>query len=811
MFDLTRRQFLKWATVISKSAESESGSKAKSGKAIKASSLPAEATGRAEIHRLLGFATMSGEDPLKLWAKLRETSEWLVGPLAPDGWAGQTFVADHADIFAFRFLPIPSKWLDEYSGPNRAEFCDKNFENWFAKWPDWWETVGPKAPDNSYARLVWQMPNGGPKVTYEWAQTKANEVVCRISQSQPSDLVIQAYVPWNREQPRYQVIYSGGQHPHILRGRSWIPGTRDGMRWVLVMSEPVQQTSGNGRARWHGYVQGTDKLYICARQGQTYEKLEKEAQEWLADRRIDNLLDANRETYFNQRPRSSGWLAGATAAINDELQWNEVYTPTRRRAYITVTRSWAEENNSAPDFSWDSMFNALLVSQEDEAKCFGLVRDITSWQNDQGMFAQYGEWLNRVGKSIYPVAWGHTGIPIASLLASKIYLRRPNREFLEELYPRLLKSHRWWFADRGDGQPWRDGNRNGLLELGSNYPEELPYEERQQAAYYESYDDSPQWKGVARYNEKTGTLEQEPVERNCLYAMECWVLAWIADQLGRKEDAGVLRTEHLQIAANINRLLWDSSRKCYFNRHWGQSAQTFFPQVSHDIFFALLGRVAGPEQAAALRSIFHDPQKFAGEWILPTISRDDPQYSRQQYWRGKVWPPINWLIYQAFKIHEWDHEARLLAESSAKMFFKPWRTKGYSHENFFATTGEGGSDKHYTWGTLMALISIEEFLDVTPWHGLRFGNLEPVKEGSIQRYPIAGYLYDVSLSYQGMEVRRDGRFMFASDAPLEIRHVRSEGKQVHFEVRTSRPARIRAGKGPERLYPPGVTTASSTW
>ena len=60
------------------------------------------------------------------------------------------------------------------------------------------------------------------------------------------------------------------------------------------------------------------------------------------------------------------------------------------------------------------------------------------------------------------------------------------------------------------------------------------------------------------------------------------------------------------------------------------------------------------------------------------------------------------------------------------MFLKPWREKGHCYENFLATTGEGSSDPHYTWGALMALIAVEEFVDINPWHGLRFGNLEPV-------------------------------------------------------------------------------------
>src|SRR6266446_5243767 len=80
-----------------------------------------------EIHRLLDFATMTGEDPLRMWKRLRETQEWLAGPLAPDGWAGQVFIADHADIFAFRFLSLPETWMAGVGSGKRAEFADKNF------------------------------------------------------------------------------------------------------------------------------------------------------------------------------------------------------------------------------------------------------------------------------------------------------------------------------------------------------------------------------------------------------------------------------------------------------------------------------------------------------------------------------------------------------------------------------------------------------------------------------------------------------------------------------------------------------------
>ncbi len=615
-------------------------------------------------------------------------------------------------------------------------------------------------------------------------------------------------MPWTSNTPEHAVLYSEGPGRRFLHGRSWVPHTRDGMRWSVALSAACEDVTGNGSGEWHGYIPNVKTLYLVARQGQSYEAVEQLTIPCLADGRIDQVLERNRARYLDERPIGKGALADLPAAINDQLEWSEVWAPRRRRPYITVSRNWAAfyGTNTGPDFLWDSFFNAVLVCQEDERKSFDMIRDITSWQNDQGMFAQYGEWASVARPQNSPVAWGHTQYPVGALAVAKIYLRRPNGSFLAEIYPRLLKNHHWWFADRGDGQPWRDGNRNGLLELGANYPEEIPYADRQQVAYCESYDDNPQWWHIARFNEETGTLEQDTVERNCLYAMDCWILAWLARQLGRVAEATALEAEHRRMAATINRLLWDPKRGCYFNRHWDNySGDPFFLQQAPDIFMSLLGKVATPTQADSLRKLFHDSTKFAGEWILPTISRDDPDYPKQDYWKGKVWAPVNWLVYQGLKIYDWDREASLLAESSAKIFLKSWRGRGECHENYLATTGEGSGDPHYTWGALMALIAVEQFIDANPWHGLRFGNLNAAEPGSLERYHVAGARYDVALAPDSMEVRRDGKPLFAADAPLEIRQVRFENGRVSGEVRALRATKLRVGSAQARMIEPGLT------
>ncbi len=418
-------------------------------------------------------------------------------------------------------------------------------------------------------------------------------------------------MPWDSRPPNFSVLYSMTDDKRCLRGRSWIPGTRDGMRWTLALSEGVAESTGTGTIRWNGIVPQVRRLYFCGKQGSlTKHWKSKRGHGWMRARSTNCWSGIGGDMKRGGRRGQDGWpMFRRQSTIN--CNGVEVYTPERKRAYITVSRQWSRANNSAPDFLWDSFLSALLVCQEDERKSFALVRDITDWQNEQGMFLQYGQWPTHPDKVIFPAAWGHTQYPIGSLAVSKIYLRRPNKEFLADIYPRLLKAHRWWFSDRGDGQPWRDGNKNGLLELGSNYPEEIPYEDRQQVAYFESHDDSPEWWHVAAYNEKTQTCELDTVERNCLYTMDAWVLAWMARELGRTADAANWSGSTRRWRSGSIACSGMTAKNCYFNRRWAPANGSWFnPQMAPDVFFALLGRVAPPDRYEALRKVFYDPEKI---------------------------------------------------------------------------------------------------------------------------------------------------------------------------------------------------------
>jgi glycogen debranching enzyme len=113
-----------------------------------------------------------------------------------------------------------------------------------------------------------------------------------------------------------------------------------------------------------------------------------------------------------------------------------------------------------------------------------------------------------------------------------------------------------------------------------------------------------------------------------------------------------------------------------------------------------------------VREHFFNPDEFWGEWMLPSISRVDPAYPEQEYWRGRIWAPMNFLVYLGLRRCQAEGARKCLAEKSVTLLLKEWRANRHVHENYSAETGEGcdvaSSDKYYHWGGLLSLIGLME-------------------------------------------------------------------------------------------------------
>ncbi len=186
-----------------------------------------------------------------------------------------------------------------------------------------------------------------------------------------------------------------------------------------------------------------------------------------------------------------------------------------------------------------------------------------------------------------------------------------------------------------------------------------------------------------------------------------------------------------------------------------------------------------------------DPKEFWGDYVIPTISRDDPAFKDQQYWRGTIWPPTNYLVYQGLKAYGFDAVASEFVKKSADLFLRSWENFQLCPENFDSRTGEPGGRRYQSWGPLFALMALEEYLDFNPWEGFRFGMIKSEKKGKLSRISIQGRHYQVEVSSSEIKLKEEGKEILKTNGEAVFRHFLYSEKEIYFEIRSLKKRKIK--------------------
>ena len=179
---------------------------------------------------------------------------------------------------------------------------------------------------------------------------------------------------------------------------------------------------------------------------------------------------------------------------------------------------------------------------------------------------------------------------------------------------------------------------------------------------------------IVPFNREKNTLEVQDVGLTSLYICRLpWRLpSWPACWNARPRRTNWSGAPPVFSAALDT--LWVEKRGYYLN--YRTDIERFSERRSPTLFYPLLAGAAIPERAVRLIEHLRNPEEFWGEWLIPSISRDDPAFARQRYWKGAIWPPLNFLTYLGLR-NAGDHRtAGELARRSLDMFLAEWRRKG---------------------------------------------------------------------------------------------------------------------------------------
>ncbi len=717
-----------------------------------------------------------------------------IGALDPDAWNGIVFLAKAFQQPAFFALRL---------GSRSGNFLDgSDIFNAVAQ-------VGPHAPDSSYCQIAWRHAPREAQISFEWSRLDQTTVVGRVKAAQDFQIVIETYLPFLGVTWGTQGFFSLTESNQAIAGERFFERVfGPTARFLVIVDRPTvgsglypslaqlrENMSASGKlasAPGADQAGGTAGLefttgelqtaHFVAALGWDKDALLSKARGLLAANTVDNILDEKSQAYTRSRPGVQGLFEGAPEAIGNNMFWNAIYAPSNGLIFPSISRQWARTWGGWVVGEWDCFFGSLLTSVEDKAQTTAAIKAILLAQTETGLVPNIA-----AGSGITP---DRSQPPVGSYCLWKVYQRFQDREMLEWAYPRLKRWHDWWLADRGDGQPWRDGNRDGLLEWGSDRGSMDSTGGRgfMQAAKYETgLDDSPMYDEV-NYDSHTYTMNLHDVGLNSLYALDAECLSRIAALLGKTEDSQRLAAEYETMKKRVREKLWNDQDGIYENRFWDGH---FSKRLSPTNFYPMFAGIATPEQAKRMiEEHLLNPKEFWGKYVAPTIARNDPAFPDQFYWRGDIWGPTNYMLYEGINRYRFDKVALQYAQKSYDLFMDDWRINQHNNEQYHAWGGNGGGDKHYTWGTLLCLVALEQYIDQNPWEGLRFGALDPPTGGEFRGAIWENHSYDIAIGPGRTELKRDGRLRFEANGAVVVRQYEQRSSRLSFTIKGEQPVQV---------------------
>ena len=392
-------------------------------------------------------------------------------------------------------------------------------------------------------------------------------------------------------------------------------------------------------------------------------------------------------------------------------------------------------------WNWDSGFVSIGFSRFDVNAAFTELNCLVKGQWDNGMiphivfhsenettyFPNWDFWDVTVNKGA-PKTTKTSGItqpPVLGFALEWLWNNHPNDKSVQDriktLYPKIVKSHSFWYNYRDPNDeglvfifhPWESGRDNSPL-----WDEPMNRIDLENA-------DIPQYK---RRDINIADASERPTSKQ----YDQYVYLMLLGKKHRYDGPGIVEESEFLIQDTlVNAMLISSnasliklgkqlgedttqieewqkkSIQAYRSKLWNTDLGHF---VCYDLktekqlpyreiggLTSLFAEIADDYQA----KIQHDYLKQLSDrnfLIAPSFDVDHAWYDSKRYWRGPIWPQMNWLIYHGLKKYNYD----ALADQVKVDFIELVNRFGF-HEYFEAQRnlvkkqhgGYGGN--HFSW------------------------------------------------------------------------------------------------------------------
>ena len=397
---------------------------------------------------------------------------------------------------------------------------------------------------------------------------------------------------------------------------------------------------------------------------------------------------------------------GQLESLYDQLDsmWAEpAYKDLLAKAVLTLQNNWRisagelKHGGVFPSYhylwfhgfwAWDSWKHAAGIAHYDPSLAMEQVRAMYDFQMHDGFIPDCVYRDTTIERHNYR----NTKPPLSAWAVWKIYEQTQDVAFLEEMYPKILNQHEWWYNSR-------DHDQDGLCEYGSTDGTLI-------AAKWESgMDNAVRFDSSAmlQNNEEAYSLDQESVDLNAFLYAEKRLLAKMAQAMGKTEEIATLERQADELKKLIQAQFFDPTTGWFYDTSIDGS--TFIPAMGSEGWIPLWAEVATHEQAEAVMQNMMKPEQFFTRVPFQTLSANHPDFKPDGgYWRGPAWIDQSYFGIQGLRNYGYHQEAN---EATYKLMHGAVgvMTKGESiRENYQPMTGEGLEAQNFSWSAAHYLL-----------------------------------------------------------------------------------------------------------
>lgn len=357
---------------------------------------------------------------------------------------------------------------------------------------------------------------------------------------------------------------------------------------------------------------------------------------------------------------------------------------------------------------WDSCFHAIVLTRFEPEDAKKELTSLVARQMENGMIPHmiYWERPTDAANARLAIAWGRDGTssitqpPMLAYAAWRIWERDQDAAFLSGIYPNLFHYYKYLLHERDP----HERHLIGLINPDESGEDDSP-------RFDQLLDLPPIHEPRENFKRRLALIEEnrkchfdapfcmknffwvKDVPFNAILVENLRCLGHIAEKIGRGYDAAFFDNEAGRVAGAMRALMLEDG--LFWSTHGEHYAK--IKTKTWAIFAPLFAKLYTPEEARdVVERYLLNEREFATPFPVPTVSRGEPSYDPEGFWRGRTWLAPNWFIFHGLRAYGFTAEAEALRARSRELLER----SGF-REHFNPETGEGGGAENFTWGTLV--------------------------------------------------------------------------------------------------------------